>query len=392
MKKNLTIGLFWHSVSSDNLGVGALTESQIALCRRVASSIGCEIRFIIFGTEGRLSYAPAGNDIALADRMSIKHLLLGRSDLPARISECDIVLDIGEGDSFTDIYGFRRFVFLIVSKLIVLMGRKHLVLSPQTIGPFDRWYSKWIARAVMMRCEKVFVRDGLSADYMRSLGDFHNVEEVIDVAFALPYVRGELPDQDRINIGLNVSGLLFSGGYSGNNQFGLTIDYPALVRRLLATWANDTRYRVWLISHVVPDHLPRDDDRVAIDVLAREFPDVRKAPNFISPGQAKSFISSMDFMTGARMHACIAAFSSGVPVVPVAYSRKFNGLFSSLGYQHVVDGRASTTENAFNKIMEVLAEREQARLDIDLGNQLAEQRLNQYVKALGIIFRKVRSA
>jgi polysaccharide pyruvyl transferase WcaK-like protein len=27
------------------------------------------------------------------------------------------------------------------------------------------------------------------------------------------------------------------------------------------------------------------------------------------------------------MHACIAAFSSGVPVFPLAYSRKFNGLF-----------------------------------------------------------------
>ncbi|WP_338414005.1 polysaccharide pyruvyl transferase family protein [uncultured Sphaerotilus sp.] len=386
VRKLLTVGLIWHSVSSDNLGVGALTESQIALCRRAAHAIDCEIKFVIFGTEGRLSYVPEGAEISIAARLSLKQLVLGRSDYPAKISECDVVLDIGEGDSFTDIYGLQRFIFLIASKLIVLGQGRRLVLSPQTIGPFDHWYSRWIARSVMKRCEKVFVRDGLSAEYMRSLGLLDNVEEVIDVAFSLPYSRGVAPELGRINIGLNVSGLLFSGGYTGKNQFGLTIDYPSLVRKLLAAWSLDARYRVWLIAHVVPDQLPRDDDRVAIEVLAKEFPEVRRAPDFTSPGQAKSFISTLDFMTGARMHACIAAFSSGVPVVPVAYSRKFNGLFSSLGYEHVVDGRSSTTEDAFGTIMDVFSRRAQVQGDIDRGNQLAQQRLNRYVQTLQDVF------
>lgn len=384
--KLLTVGLIWHSVSSDNLGVGALTESQIELCRRAAHAIDCQIRFVIFGTEGRLSYAPEGTEISIAARLSLRNLVLGRSDYPARISECDVVLDIGEGDSFTDIYGLQRFVFLIASKLIVLASGRRLVLSPQTIGPFEHWYSRWIACSVMKRCEKVFVRDGLSAEYVRALGLLDNVEEVIDVAFALPYSRGVAPEIGRINIGLNVSGLLFSGGYKGSNQFGLTIDYPALVRKLLAAWLLDNRYRVWLIAHVVPDQLPRDDDRVAIDLLVKEFPEVRRAPDFTSPGQAKDFISTLDFMTGARMHACIAAFSSGVPVVPVAYSRKFNGLFSSLGYEHVVDGRSSTTEDAFGKIMAVFFRRAQVQGDIDRGNQLAQQRLNRYVQTLQDVF------
>lgn len=46
----------------------------------------------------------------------------------------------------------------------------------------------------------------------------------------------------------------------------------------------------------------------------------------------------MDFFAGARMHACIAAVSSGVPVYPLAYSRKFNGLFvETLGYPEMGD-------------------------------------------------------
>lgn len=47
------------------------------------------------------------------------------------------------------------------------------------------------------------------------------------------------------------------------------------------------------------------------------------------------------------MHATIAAFSSGVPVLPMAYSRKFNGLFcDTLKYQHILDMKVSMEESA----------------------------------------------
>lgn len=37
------------------------------------------------------------------------------------------------------------------------------------------------------------------------------------------------------------------------------------------------------------------------------------------------------------MHATIAAFSSGVATIPVAYSRKFRGLFEGIGYKRLID-------------------------------------------------------
>ena len=39
-RPDLTIGLLWHSAVSDNLGVGALTVSQIAIVEKVAAEIG----------------------------------------------------------------------------------------------------------------------------------------------------------------------------------------------------------------------------------------------------------------------------------------------------------------------------------------------------------------
>jgi polysaccharide pyruvyl transferase WcaK-like protein len=86
--------------------------------------------------------------------------------------------------------------------------------------------------------------------------------------------------------------------------------------------------------------------------LAKEFPGAIVAPRFKTPQEAKSYISGLDFFAGARMHACIAAFSSGVPVLPMAYSRKFSGLFGSLGYELVADCRtlgASEMQEAFRQ-------------------------------------------
>ena len=70
------------------------------------------------------------------------------------------------------------------------------------------------------------------------------------------------------------------------------------------------------------------------------------------------------------MHACIAALSAGVAVMPVAYSRKFNGLFTSLNYSHYVDAKRESTEEALAKLYGALPNRQQL-------SQLAEKSQNQ---------------
>ena len=366
----ITVGLLWHSTSSDNLGVGALTQSQIAICKAAAAAADQKVRFIVFGTQGGQSYAPADTDIVQGSRISLKQILTGRSAFVKELSSCDVVLDIGEGDSFADIYGIKRLLFLFVSKLCVLAKRIPLIISPQTIGPFQYFLTRKIAAALMRSATRVFARDYQSADYLRELHVTRNTEEVVDVAFRLPFVRPAKYNDGKCHIGINVSGLLFSGGYEGSNQFGLTLNYPALIRKLLKTWTADANNVVWLIAHVIPDALPRDDDRVAIASLVKEFPVVRVPPPFRSPEEAKSFISGMDFVTGARMHACIAALSAGVAVMPVAYSRKFNGLFTSLNYSHYVDAKRESTEEALAKLYGALPNRQQL-------SQLAEKSQNQ---------------
>lgn len=89
-----------------------------------------------------------------------------------------------------------------------------LILSPQTIGPFERWWTRSVARWLMARCRAVGVRDDLS---LRAVGTIRTQTEVIeatDVAFRLPYRPAPAATDATVKIGINISGLLFNGGYT----------------------------------------------------------------------------------------------------------------------------------------------------------------------------------
>ncbi|KAA3652755.1 MAG: polysaccharide pyruvyl transferase family protein [Proteobacteria bacterium] len=339
-EKFITVGLLWHSLASGNLGVGALTESNISIIRRVAETKGLRVRFLVLGSSAGSVDALADELHAAGHELECHRVRMFRKSFRDLVRRCDVVVDIGEGDSFADIYGFKRFFYYWLSKNIVCSLKKPLVLAPQTIGPFDQTASRVLARQVMARCARVFARDNLSSDYLAQLGVSGNIDEAIDVAFCLPFVRPERTPGGKPKVGINVSGLLFNGGYTGANQFGLAVDYPSTVREIVRYFSENEDVELHLIGHVIEPNMPVEDDVGACRRLAEEFPGAIVAPAFSRPSEAKSYISGMDFFAGARMHACIAAFSAGIPVVPMAYSRKFNGLFGTLGYKRVADCKA----------------------------------------------------
>ena len=384
--KPLIVGLAWQTIASDNLGVRALAESNMAIAQRAAERAKRAIRFVEFcPTNGELP-VNHGYDLTFADRLSIRRMLTGESRYFQTLKTCDVVLDIGEGDSFSDIYGEKRFFFLSLSKYLAIVAKRTLVLSPQTIGPFERKWCRTVAAWLMRRAGRVFTRDGLSQAYLADNGLAANAEQVTDVAFRLPYVRQTLTPTAKTRVGVNVSGLLYNGGYTRNNQFGLKLDYKAFIENLVERLVARPDCEIHLVGHVLSVGLPVEDDYAALLSLQARFPQVIVAPRFTSASEAKGYIAAMDFFTGARMHACIAAFSSGVPVVPQAYSRKFNGLFNSLDYTHIADLKVDDGEQALAKILQGLDARQSLRDEVERGNAQAQARLQHYEDYLAGLF------
>jgi polysaccharide pyruvyl transferase WcaK-like protein len=80
------------------------------------------------------------------------------------------------------------------------------------------------------------------------------------------------------------------------------------------------------------------------------------------PSEVKGIIGLCEFFVGSRMHACIGALSQGIPTIGVAYSRKFQGVFESVGVGHlVVDARRGTEQHAIEAIFSAYYRKEQER-------------------------------
>jgi colanic acid/amylovoran biosynthesis protein len=390
-RQSIKVGFAWQTLASDNLGVVALAEANLAIARAAAKRASVGLSCIEFFSSGSNVARSAANYCELGDPLSIRRIFTGKSKFVQQYSSCDAILDIGEGDSFADIYGKKRFAFLALSKALAILFRVPLVLSPQTIGPFSSPSVSVVATKVMKSARMVFARDHLSKEYLGQLGVIGNTQEVIDVAFRLPFVKA-LPRSDgRIHVGVNLSGLLYNGGYTGGNQFGLSLDYKAMIDELLEKLSARPDIAVHLVGHVISETFEIEDDYRVLLKLKSKYPDFEVAPKFDSPSEAKGYISGLDFFTGARMHACIGAFSSGTPVVPMAYSRKFNGLFESLGYKHLADLKRHSHEAALKAVFEGIENRAVLKAEVTRGNEIAQQKIQKYEDYLVSLFEELKN-
>ncbi len=369
----IKIALIGADSTSENLGVQALAFSQLYVLEGVLSDMKIDHSYTI------LSFGQKENAVDKF-RMALsipKSISMGVVDISYRshekraamvkaLSSCDLAIGITGGDSFSDIYGMRRFLTNMGCFLVLDRKGVDYILAPQTYGPFSSKAASLVASYVFRRAKGVFARDNSSTDLAKRLGANEPVT-VTDVAFFLPYERGlAVSESKRRRVGINVSGLLWNGGYSGRNEFGLKADYRKFISCIVEDLSRRRDTEVILVSHVVADDFNAvENDYKACVELASKFQGVIAQKPFDNPIEAKSFISGLDCFMGSRMHATIAAFSSGVPTLPLAYSKKFEGLYGSLGYGATIDLRTVDAEGAVDSALTFVDNPERYRADQD---------------------------
>lgn len=362
---------------SNNMGCNALTYASVAVLQGAGRRIGREFEFLLAGNpaDGAIPEELGEERIRLVERVpgiglrgalasAYRREFAQRRQWLKALDAADVYLDNAAGDSFSDIYGPSRFRQVERKIQYAISRGKPLILLPQTIGPFRSGAIRERAANILRGAQAIYARDPLSAECARGLAPGKAVHETVDVAFFLPYEKAQKWHGKAIRVGFNPSGLLWRGGYTGANQFGLKDDYSELVRHMIRRLLAMRGVEVELIGHDIsgPNCGNRSDDYYVCKRLCREFPECRIGPFFYGPSEAKGHIAGLDAFVGSRMHACIAAYSSGVPVLPLAYSRKFKGQFGEkLNYRHAVDLTAEGREEAAAILDDFLVRREAIR-------------------------------
>ncbi|MDW5265958.1 MULTISPECIES: polysaccharide pyruvyl transferase family protein [Acidobacteriaceae] len=385
--------------NTQNMGVGALASGAVRCLR--AHGRNPDISLLDYGTEdevrtvdsdGRWLSIPIvtmrfswklylGNNIIILLLLSLmlrlfpfqrlREAVLARNRSLRRICEADIAASISGGDSFSDIYGLGRFFYVCLPQILVLLLNKDLVLLPQTVGPFMGRLPRWIARMILGRAQRVYSRDYIGLEQVeRLLGHNYNIGRhrfCYDLGFVVEprppkqlLIAGlnELSARELPIVGFNISGLLWTGGYSHKNMFGLRSNYQQMVHAIIDHLISSKQTCVLLLPHVFGREVHSESDALVCEQIFNELGKKYEGrlgvlQTELDQCEIKSVIGSCEFFIGSRMHACIAALSQQIPAVAVAYSEKFSGVLNTIGVPSLVaDARQMDNEQILRLIDE----------------------------------------
>lgn len=378
----LKISILGAAFNTLNMGVGALAAGTLtAICHHYPDA---EISFLDYGKQGGMVEFPfqertipvkfvnirfskkfyLTNNIALLILLSLALRLVptrrlrykfgARNPWLRHIYDSDLLASMSGGDSFSDIYGLGRFLYVALPQLLAIFSGKRLILLPQTLGPFKGKLTRAIAKYIFSRADTIYSRDqkGLhDLDILTACGSEEaRLRFCYDVGFVVAPRRppnlepalGSIGQGVSPLVGLNVSGLLALGGYTQRNMFGLKADYNKLVVRLIEFLIQRRGATVLLVPHVLgSEEGNSESDSVACkriyQSLCGKFGDkIALVKGTYDQNEIKYIIGMCDFFVGSRMHACIAALSQSIPALAIAYSDKFVGVLQTLDIDSLV--------------------------------------------------------
>lgn len=174
----------------------------------------------------------------------------------------------------------------------------------------------------------IFVRESISCDHIRKcVNDSSKIYMTCDPAFHLNMKATELPDGfvENNTVGINLSPLVFKDCHDENDSM------YSNVKRFIDYILENTDMNVCLIPHVY-NIADNTQDIYVLNKIRHmcESDRISIVDKELSCEELKYIISKCRFFVGARTHATIAAYSTGVPTIVISYSVKSRGIARDL--------------------------------------------------------------
>jgi len=277
------------------------------------------------------------------------------------IQQCDAMIITG-GDVLSLDYSAGSLLKWVAQAETALRHDVPVALWASSIGPFS---SSAPIEAFMAghlaRYASLSTRESDSHNYLLSLG-LNNSVQTADPAFVLqpePFDAAELLPlcSEEGMLGFNTSLVVSLYRKSAESVAALENDIMTFWRHVL----EETRMSILLVPHVDPlDGGELHSDTVYMSRLLSKLGDtsgrIRLAPRTLNAAQLKYLIGRCRYFIGARTHSTVAALSTGVPTLSIAYSVKAKGinrdLFGDLRYMVETPAVSQTTLLAgLNRLM-----------------------------------------
>ena len=228
----------------------------------------------------------------------------------------DVLVSIGG-----DIFCYDDYLKYILIHKYAMKYVKHSILLGCSIEP-ELLKDKSLVND-LNTFEIISARERITYDALKN-AHIKNVLYCPDTAFCLPVEKTELPNNFKVfnTVGINISPLVLNKAADSK----LILDN---FRVVVAYILKNTEFSVAFIPHVV---WRDNDDRVPLKILYEEFKESNRVCMVEDQNaqRLKWIISKCSYFIGARTHATIAAYSTGVPTLVLGYSVKSRGIARDL--------------------------------------------------------------
>jgi polysaccharide pyruvyl transferase WcaK-like protein len=231
--------------------------------------------------------------------------------------------------------------------MIVKFFGKHLIMFPNSVGPFRSAVGRFLARLAVGRCDCVLVRESRSCKTMDSIGI--SVPRILTSDIALLFNSGEnaaIADDRHPVVGVCL------GVYShtlSEEQIGKFVE---LSSKVLDKAIARHQFSLVFMPHYV-SNFKFDDLQISELVLEKmKEKDRCKILNMSNVEEFKTRIGKMDMIISSKMHPAVLAVASYVPTVCIAYDDKQLGFFEQLDLADCVIPVNKVTEQTLDKIID----------------------------------------
>ena len=227
----------------------------------------------------------------------------------SKIKNYDVFISVG-GDNYC--YGESSDIYTL-DREIKKAGKK-LILWGASIGEEDLSPAKI---EDLKRFDLLLARETITEAVLKNAG-CQNVRLVADGAFLMEKSELPLPEKflENKTVGFNFSPLVFGKNPQSKEAAFLLIEH------ILET----TDFNIELVPHVI---IETNSDYETLKEFFERYKETNRIfllPDHLNATEYKGYIAKMRFFIGARTHATIAAYSTGIPTMVLGYSVKSKGI------------------------------------------------------------------
>ena len=262
---------------------------------------------------------------------------------------------------------------------------KHVVMFPNSVGPFRTWLGRFLAKLSLNNCDTVLIRETISYDIVKRLEI--RGSKILTYDTALLYTPTHNVTRDDF---LKPSLEVCPGIYSRSLSKKETENYIDGHAKALDTAIEKYALSVVFIPHYISG-FPHDDLDVSKLILDK-MENKHQAKIVIADGvkEFKMYLDQMDMIISSKMHPAILGATGYVPILCIVYDHKQSSFFERLDMVECTLGvRLVSYQNLLSKIDYVWQQREQ--LSATLREQIPkwQKNVSEAIKSTVIPYMKI---